>query len=268
MSRKQRSSARRAASPGPGRGGPQAPASAGRGGRPASTGSGRTNAARAAQGDPGRARSVRPWLLPAAAGLIVLVSVVAVVLAQGSSRPSGPAAFRSNAPTARPTTVLAAGGSAVSSGVVPSADPAASGYPTLDGVACDPTEGVTYHVHAHLNIRIAGQLETIPGDVGRRDTCLYWLHTHQPLGVIHIEAPTRTDFTVGQFFDVWGKPLDATHVADWAVPAGSRIWVFVDRKQVATDPRAVVLGDLEAIELQVGPAPIDPLPYTFPPDFG
>lgn len=89
-----------------------------------------------------------------------------------------------------------------------------------------------------------------------------------PLGVIHIEAPLPTDFTLGQFFDVWGKPLDATHVGDWAVPAGSRIWVFVDRKPVDVDPRSVKLTDLEAIELQVGPAALEPLPYTFPADFG
>lgn len=195
--------------------------------------------------------------------MILVASIAAVVLAQGAGRPTGPAAFRS--PTA---TVPGSIAGAPTSSAAPTADPSATGFPTIDGLACDPSEQVTYHVHAHLNIRVAGQLETIPGDVGRRTTCLYWLHTHQPLGVIHIEAPRRTDFTLGQFFDVWGKPLDPTRVGDWAVPPGSRIWVFVDRKPVEVDPRSVQLTNLEAIELQVGPAALEPLPYTFPADFG
>jgi hypothetical protein len=215
---------------------------------------------------PGPRRS-QTWILVGGAAVILVASIAAVVLVQGAGRPTGPAAFRS--PTATTTTTAAGSVAAVATSSVGQAvSPAASGFPTIDGIACDPSEQITYHVHAHLNIRVAGQLETIPNDVGRRTTCLYWLHTHQPLGVIHVEAPRPTTFTLGQFFDVWGKPLDATHVGDWAVPPGSRIWVFVDRKPVQVDPRSVQLTNLEAIELQVGPAALEPLPYTFPADFG
>ena len=210
---------------------------------------------------PGR-RPIQTLLLVGVAVIAAIAAITAVVLAQGTGS-SGLAALRS--PTVRPgsagATLNPIGGS-VSSHV-----PGQNSAPTIAGVRCDPTEQITFHVHAHLNIRIGGQLETIPGDVGQRATCIYWLHTHAAHGVIHIEAPGPTAFTLGQFFDVWGKPLDGTHVGDWAVPSGSSIWVFIDGKQVTVDPRSIELKDLESIELQVGPQPIDPLPYTFPADF-
>jgi hypothetical protein len=34
---------------------------------------------------------------------------------------------------------------------------------------------------------------------------LYWLHTHDDSGIIHIESPVNRDYTLGQFFDVWNK---------------------------------------------------------------
>ena len=42
--------------------------------------------------------------------------------------------------------------------------------------------------------------------------CLYWLHTHDSTGVVHIESPVQRGYTLGQFFDVWGRPLSATQV--------------------------------------------------------
>jgi hypothetical protein len=136
----------------------------------------------------------------------------------------------------------------------------------ISGVACDPDEQVTYHVHAHLNIRVAGELQPIPADVGARPTCLFWLHTHAAHGVIHVEAPVETAFTLGQFFDVWGQPLSGTQVLGRTVGPGESMFIFIDRKPFTGDPRGIILGDLAAIEIQMGPGPLEPLPYTFPAD--
>jgi len=198
-------------------------------------------------------RPVQTLVLLGVGAIVAIVAIAAVVLGQGSGPPTGITALRS--PTVRPSSAGPTSGSGP------------SGAPTISGVRCDPTEQITFHTHAHLNIRVNGQLVDIPGDVGQRPTCIYWLHTHAAHGVIHIEAPAPTVFTLGQFFDVWGKPLDATHLADASVPAGSSIWVFIDGQQVTVDPRTIELGNLESIELQVGPAAIAPLPYTFPDDF-
>ena len=139
--------------------------------------------------------------------------------------------------------------------------------PVPSSIACEPMERVTYHVHAHLAIRVDGRSETVPGTIGQTATCIYWLHTHATDGVIHIEAPAPRTYTLGEFFGIWGEPLDATHVADWVVPAGSKLWAFVDGQPVDGDPQLIELRDLELIELQIGPAPLEPLPYDWGPGF-
>jgi hypothetical protein len=153
-------------------------------------------------------------ILVTVAALAAVGAIAAVVLGQGA----GPAGSALRSPrTAPPST--GASGSVSAAGVAP-----------ISGVRCDPTEQITYHVHARLTIRVDGQAQTIPATIGQRQTCIYWLHTHSTEGVIHIEAPAPTTFTLGQFFDVWGQPLDATHVATTTAPAGSSVWAFVDGK--------------------------------------
>lgn len=206
--------------------------------------------------------SARAPLWLGAGLLVLLVGMAAVVFGTGPRQPTGgssPATPSSVAATAAVT-----GASTPQPSGTATVGPALTPLPPIDGVACDPTEQATYHAHAHLNVRVNGQLKAIPGDVGLRSTCLYWLHTHQVHGVIHVEAPSQHAFTLGQFFAVWGKPLDATVVADSAVPEGSRLWAFVNGEPYDGDPRLVALEDLVSIELQIGPAALDPLPYTFP----
>jgi hypothetical protein len=143
-----------------------------------------------------------------------------------------------------------------------------AGSPTTTDVRCDASEQFTMHIHAHLNIVVDGQLYLPPANVGITPTCFYWLHTHAGTGVIHVEAPTATDFTLGQFFDVWGEPLSTTEVADHPVGPGEQLFVFIDgERRDGVDPRTIVLTNLESIELQIGSEPRDPLPYTWPDSF-
>jgi hypothetical protein len=49
----------------------------------------------------------------------------------------------------------------------------------------------------------------IPPQIGIiPDKCIYWLHTHDGTGIIHIESPIKRDFTLGQFFDIWAKKFE------------------------------------------------------------
>jgi hypothetical protein len=169
----------------------------------------------------------------------------------------------SSSPTGPAPSVSAASSGTAPGGPTPTIGGSAS---VISGVACDVDEGTAYHVHSHLNIRFEGELQSIPADIGIRETCLYWLHTHTDQGVIHVEAPSETTFTLGQFFDVWGQALSTTQVLGRTVGPGESLFVFVDRQRIEVDPRTIELGDLVAIELQIGAAPLDPLPYTFPPD--
>ena len=52
--------------------------------------------------------------------------------------------------------------------------------------------------------------------------CIYWLHTHAPDGVIHIESPTQRIYTLGNFFDDWRQPLSADQVGG-ATRQGDRV---------------------------------------------
>ena len=44
----------------------------------------------------------------------------------------------------------------------------------------------------------------------RADQFIAALHTHDASGIVHIESPDKRDYTLGQFFDVWGVRLSST----------------------------------------------------------
>ena len=75
-------------------------------------------------------------------------------------------------------------------------------------------EQLSYHVHAHLALFVEGQPVEVPGGIGIRADCFSWLHTHAPDGILHVEAPAPHTYTLGDFFRVWGRPLDASHLLD------------------------------------------------------
>jgi hypothetical protein len=81
-------------------------------------------------------------------------------------------------------------------------------------------EADAYHIHQHLDLYVNGRHLTVPALIGINIQQRYLdpLHTHDPSGIIHIESPTTTDYTLGQFFAVWGLRLPATASAA-SVPA-------------------------------------------------
>jgi hypothetical protein len=143
---------------------------------------------------------------------------------------------------------------------------ASAGVPTgatVDGIRCDPAEGVVLHIHAHLVILDHGKPVGIPEDIGRplAGQCFYWLHTHTPDGIIHIESPSMREFTLGQFFDIWGQPLTAHDVAGANTRAGETVKVYVDGRPYTGDPRKIELAQHLDVAIVVGP------PYAKPPPF-
>ena len=134
-------------------------------------------------------------------------------------------------------------------------------------VQCNPGEQLQTHYHAHLTIIQDGQERALPARIGITDTCLYWLHTHDTSGVIHIEAPAAQKdhtFTLGEFFDVWGQPLDSAHVATLNVGSGQTLVAYVDGKVYTGDPRAIPLKSHTLVVLEIQPPAVDPPPsYTW-----
>jgi hypothetical protein len=126
--------------------------------------------------------------------------------------------------------------------------------PTIAGVQCNPGEMLTYHVHSHLTIIVDGKAHYAPAYVGfSLNDCLYWLHTHQADGVIHIEAPTGIHPTLGAFFKVWGEPISLTRVWKYSVKPGQQMRVIVNNKLFHGNPANVVLGSHKNITIEIGP---------------
>jgi hypothetical protein len=55
-----------------------------------------------------------------------------------------------------------------------------------------------------LVLKNNNQNVTIPAGIGIiPNNCIFWLHTHDDSGIIHVESPSQTSFTLGQFLQVW-----------------------------------------------------------------
>jgi hypothetical protein len=142
--------------------------------------------------------------------------------------------------------------------------------PTINGISCQTNEQLAVHYHAHLSIFINGSETTLPAGVGIDQTtqCLYWLHTHASDGIIHIEAPKASaarKFTLGDVFDIWGKPLSSTQIGATVLTKDQKLKMFVDGKPYTGNPRNIVLTKYAQVVLEVTPPDVTPLPtFTFP----
>jgi hypothetical protein len=142
---------------------------------------------------------------------------------------------------------------------------------TVDGIKCQTNEQAVFHIHSHLAIFDNGAQQTVPHGIGipgpqtvqngfvSSGKCFYWLHTHDATGVIHIESPVQRTYTLGQFFDIWGRKLSSDQVGS----AKGQVTAYVNGKRYSGDPRSIKLGSREAIQLDVGKV-VPPKPYTFP----
>ena len=125
----------------------------------------------------------------------------------------------------------------------------------IDGIECQGMEGAVEHIHSHLQLFDRGRAVKVPSQIGipTGGGCLYWVHTHTPDGIIHIESPVMRPFTLGQFFDIWGEPLSRTRAASVRAARGKALRVTVNGKTWNGDPRNIVLRDREEIVIQSGP---------------
>ena len=139
----------------------------------------------------------------------------------------------------------------------------AMGQP-IRGISCDAQEGQRIHIHQHLAIFNHGQAVLIPAYIGipQGARCIYWLHTHTPDGIIHIEAPLDRSFTLGDFFAVWGQPLTAKQAASATAKRGEQVHVWVNGKRYSGDPAKIPLLAHADIVIQVGPPFVKPVPFT------
>ncbi len=77
---------------------------------------------------------------------------------------------------------------------------------------CTTDMATEFHIHPNLTIILDGENVYIPENIGIKATCMSSIHTHEGGGVIHVEAPVKRDFTLGDFFAVWDKPFDKNSI--------------------------------------------------------
>lgn len=145
---------------------------------------------------------------------------------------------------------------------------------TVNGIQCGSKEQLAYHIHAHLTVFDNGQARSIPGGIGIPGSqvvqttegpvasggqCIYWLHTHAPDGVIHVESPTQRIYTLGDFFDEWHQPLSASQVGD----VKGKVSAIVNGKPWTKSIRAIPLDPHQVIQLNVGsPVPFETVNWS------
>ena len=138
---------------------------------------------------------------------------------------------------------------------------------SVDGIQCNVVEQLVFHNHAHLDIFINGQPYTIPSQVGIvPGKCIYWLHTHDDSGVIHIESPVTRNFTLGQFFDIWNKKFANTQIFDNPVNAKNAMSVYVNGNKIngGMSYRDINLKEHDQIAIVYGKPPVSiPSKYDF-----
>jgi hypothetical protein len=85
----------------------------------------------------------------------------------------------------------------------------------ISGITCDQTEHLVYHNHTKLVINNQNHSLTIPAGIGIvPNECIFWLHTHDDSGIIHVESPTKLSFSLGQFLQVWGSFDNSSFIND------------------------------------------------------
>jgi hypothetical protein len=134
---------------------------------------------------------------------------------------------------------------------------------TINGISCDAQEGARIHIHQHLVILDHGTPVTVPQYIGIPEAanCIYWLHTNTPDGIIHVEAPKDRSFALGDFFAVWGQPLDRSHVASAVTRKGEHEQIWVNGTLYKGDPAKIPLTAHADIVIEVGPPFKKPVPF-------
>ncbi len=126
-------------------------------------------------------------------------------------------------------------------------------------------EGNVLHIHQHIDVFLNGSAVAVPGGIGINDNSFISpLHTHDATGVIHVESPTKEQFTLSQFFAIWGVRFTRTSVGGYRSSAARPIRVYLAGKPYQGDPTRLVLAPHQEIAVVIGKPPARiPSRYAF-----
>ncbi|MBD2104195.1 hypothetical protein [Leptolyngbya sp. FACHB-261] len=137
----------------------------------------------------------------------------------------------------------------------------------INGITCDAAEGVVEHTHQYLNFVVDGKTVYAPANVGinPQGPCLYWLHSHSPDGIIHVEAPQKRSFVLGQFLDIWRSTNTVDqNLLSSVVAAAKPSQVWLNGSLYQGNPWEIPLTEKAQITVVYGKPITQPVPFTFP----
>jgi hypothetical protein len=131
-------------------------------------------------------------------------------------------------------------------------------------------EGNALHIHQHLDLIVNDTPVTVPADIGINYTARFIapIHTHDETGIIHVESDEVRDFTLGEFFDIWGVRLTKDCLGGYCDKGPRTLKVFANGKPVPGDLRKLVLQAHQEIAVIYGSQAASksvPSSYEFPP---
>jgi hypothetical protein len=107
------------------------------------------------------------------------------------------------------------------------------------------------HIHPHLEIIKKGKEQKVPSQIGIApskykdhefdayigDMGAAPVHTHDSSGILHVESSVTINYTLGDFYKIWGKslPANATVTADGRTVSDPKNLVLQDGEQIVVN---------------------------------
>jgi hypothetical protein len=111
----------------------------------------------------------------------------------------------------------------------------------------------TFHIHAMLHLYVNGLLSPLPANIGL-DPSLGLessMHTHDRTGIIHMEAPHAYNYTLGDFFSVWGVKLGPAQVGGLTGYGGDHLHFYLNGNPLG-NPATLVLHKGDSVVIGYG----------------
>ena len=188
----------------------------------------------------------------AVAGIIGVVVAFVVVFASRGSSPGPPGKIGVAIPNLAKLPSVQTG--------PPPWQPEESGLKVRSAILGIPLltrEALAVHYHAHLDIFDNGESIPVPAGIGisQKQGVISVLHTHDTSGFLHVEAPQAYDYTLGQFFGIWGLRLSKTCIGGLCATPGKPLRVWVNGHLFNQDQTRLILADHQEIAIAYGTPP-------------
>ena len=123
----------------------------------------------------------------------------------------------------------------------------------LRQIGLPPGGSEKFHIHALLHIYVDGLLVPLAANIGL-DPAKHLessLHTHDHTGIIHMEAAHPFNFTLGDFFSVWGVKLGPAQLGGLTGYGGGHLHFYLNGRPLS-NPAAHVVHNNDSLVIGYG----------------